>query len=431
MERINYLKNIVKLQKQGIAIGVCSICSSNPFVIETALEHALGSDRFVLIESTCNQVNQFGGYTGMTPYSFINFVYSIAESIHFPKEKIIFGGDHLGPNPWKNENADTSLKKALELIKEYVLAGFTKIHIDCSMRLKNDAGNKNSPLDPYIIAERTAFLCSYAEELIANKKYKPVYVIGTDVPSPGGIKNDSKKIYITKASDFYQTMNFSKEAFYKKNLFSAWERVIAVVVNTGVEYGNQIVYEYERERNKDLCEALKNFPNIVFEGHSTDYQQGTHLKQMVEDGIAILKVGPALTFAMREGLFLLKYIEDELFKGNNDFELSNLINVIDEAMIKNPAHWESYYKGNEQEIKFARKYSLYDRIRYYWTETSVQQSVKKLIKNLESCQIPLSLLSQFFHGSYLKARDRNFKITPMNLIKDKIKEILLDYQVFC
>lgn len=100
---ISTLKGIVSAQKQGQAIGIPSICSAHPYVIEASLRHALAGDASVLIESVSNQVNQFGGYTGMTPADFVAFVHGIAERVGFPRQRIILGGDHLGPNPWSGE----------------------------------------------------------------------------------------------------------------------------------------------------------------------------------------------------------------------------------------------------------------------------------------------------------------------------------------
>ena len=81
-----------------------------------------------------------------------------------------------------------------------------------------------------------------------------------------------------------------------------WDRVIAVVVQPGVEEKDSGCTEYDREKAKELMASIKDFPNLVFEGHSTDYQTKIKLRELIEDGVGILKVGPGLTFAMREGM---------------------------------------------------------------------------------------------------------------------------------
>ena len=70
----DYLKSIVDNQKNGVPKGIYSVCSYNQYVIEASFEQAIEDDSVVLIESTCNQVNQFGGYTGMRPADFKNYI---------------------------------------------------------------------------------------------------------------------------------------------------------------------------------------------------------------------------------------------------------------------------------------------------------------------------------------------------------------------
>ena len=59
------MKDIITRHKSGEHIGICSVCSAHPLVIEAALRFDLSTNNKVLIEATSNQVNQFGGYTGM------------------------------------------------------------------------------------------------------------------------------------------------------------------------------------------------------------------------------------------------------------------------------------------------------------------------------------------------------------------------------
>ena len=122
------LKGIVEAQKSGILTGIYSACTANELVIEAVMERALKGTNYILIEATANQVNQYGGYTGMKPADFKDFVFSLAHKTGFPKDKIILGGDHLGPLMWKNLTAEKAMEESKELIKQFVFAGFTKLH---------------------------------------------------------------------------------------------------------------------------------------------------------------------------------------------------------------------------------------------------------------------------------------------------------------
>ncbi|MDK2827888.1 MAG: D-tagatose,6-bisphosphate aldolase subunit GatZ/KbaZ [Clostridium butyricum] len=428
MAKEHPLKELVNKQKSGISEGIVSICSSNEFVIEASMERALTNGDYVLIESTANQVNQYGGYIGMTPIEFKKFVFSIAKKVDFPLDKLILGGDHLGPLIWKNESSNLALAKASELIKEYVLAGYTKIHIDTSMRLKDD-----TDFNTEIIAQRSAVLLKAAEnaymELNKNNKnvLHPVYVIGSEVPIPGGSQGSDESLQITDAKDFENTVEIFKDVFSKYGLINEWENIVAFVVQPGVEFGNDFVHEYKRDEAKELTDALKNYKTFVFEGHSTDYQTRESLKQMVEDGIAILKVGPALTFALREALIALNNIENELLNNVDSIKLSNFTNVLVSEMINNPEHWKNHYFGDDARKKFLCKYSYSVRCRYYLPTRNVKNSLNLLIRNLENVKIPMTLISQFMPLQYDNIRRGLIKNEPISLIKNAIMNRLNDY----
>lgn len=425
------ISKLVEAHRQGAPVGLVSICSAHPYVIEAAMDRALVYDSYCLIESTSNQVNQYGGYTGMRASDFASFVESIAEKTGLPKERVILGGDHLGPNPWKNEAAELALSKGQQLISDYVKAGYTKIHLDASMPLGGDLDKGLVPLPPKIVAERTAFLCKAAED--AYRKMErgeaestlPVYVIGTEVPVPGGTQED-EGIHITTPEDLRQTVELTKMAFERFGIEAACDRIVAVVVQPGVEFGNQGIHDYDREAARGLSEALRDLPGLVFEGHSTDYQLRSKLKQLVEDGVAILKVGPALTFAMREALFALDAVESELFYGKEE-ESSRVRDVLESVMVARPEHWQNYYHGTKHEMRLARKYSLSDRSRYYWTNPEVERAVQRLLENLNHEGIPLGLLSQYMPVQHRRVREELLVCQPLELVKDKVGMVLDDY----
>ena len=274
--RQNPLKKIVELQKQGKSVGIYSVCSANGYVIEAALKRGLTDHSCVLIESTANQCDQNGGYTGMTPADFKKFVLDIAEKNGFDKDRIFLGGDHLGPLTFAGKNKDEAMADAEELIRCYVDAGFTKIHIDTSMKVKSD--DPDVRLSDEIIARRGARLVKVAEETYKELLVKepgaipPVYIIGSEVPIPGGaVGSEDNGVQVTKVEDFKSTVAAFEKAFADAGLGTdVWDRVIGVVVQPGVEEKDSGCTEYDRENAKDLMASIKGFPSLVFEGHSTD-----------------------------------------------------------------------------------------------------------------------------------------------------------------
>jgi len=429
-------RKLIESQKSGDPQGIYSICSAHPRVVAAAMAQARTDDLALLIESTVNQVNQFGGYTGMNPATFRAFLFDAADRVDFPKDRIILGGDHLGPYPWRKEPAEQAMQKACDLIAGCVKAGYTKIHLDASMPLGGDPVDSVGGLESGLIARREARMAAAAEAAFGESGSPgaagingspPVYVIGTDVPPPGGIQAEEEAVPVTRVDDFEETVSTCVREFEAAGLQDAWRRVIAVVVQPGVEFGDHNVYEYDRVKAKELTAAAGNHSNLVLEGHSTDYQRPELLRQLVEDGVAILKVGPALTFAMRECLFALESIEKELLGGSYKARLSQLGLFLDKAMSDNPEYWQSYYKGSPQEVYLSRKYSLSDRIRYYWQVPMVRGAIALLLNNIRQVPIPLTLLSQYLPRHYLKIREGRLTASPEELIQASIRMILKDY----
>ena len=403
-----YLDEMLAAQKHGEAKGIASICSAHPNVLRRALQ----STRYPLIEATCNQVNQFGGYTGMTPADFVAFVRRIAAEVDFPFDGITLGGDHLGPHPWQHEPARDAMPKAEVLIAQYTAAGFTKLHLDCSMRLADDS---QGPLPKEVSAARAAALAKVAER---SGQGKMSYVIGTEVPRPGGVAAEVEGTQVSSVEDTRETIELHCKAFKDLGLEFAWERVIAVVVQPGVEFGDDFVLPYKPEAAAELSTFIAG-QLMVYEAHSTDYQSPEALKSLVRDHFAILKVGPALTFAYREAIFALAAIEDHCVPAE---DRSNILQVLENTMLAQPGYWNGYYRGTNEEQAFKRKFSLSDRVRYYWAQPEVQNAVDRLLRNLSSKGLPYSLLSQFVGETGLTARQ---------VIDLKIDRVLNAYFAAC
>lgn len=426
----NALQKLVTIQKSGKAVGIYSACSANPFVIEAVLKKGKEDNSCVLIESTANQCDQFGGYTGMKPVDFKNFVHSIADKIGFDKSKLFLGGDHLGPLTWTSLNEKEAMENSEVLIHDYVSAGFTKIHVDTSMKVNDD--DPNTRLSDEVIARRGVHLVKEAEnaykELLKENPdaVEPIYIVGSEVPIPGGSQAAvDEGVQVTKVEDFMATMQTFKDKFKAEGIEDVWERVLGIVVQPGVEEKDAGCTEYNREKAKELSAAIKEVPDLVFEGHSTDYQTKIKLREMVEDGVAILKVGPGLTFAAREGLYALSFIEDEVAKVKG-FEPSNFREVLDQEMLKNDSHWKKHYHGTTEEIALKRKYSFSDRSRYYYATESVEKAISTMLEHLkDGC--PLNLLSQFMPIQYTKVREGALKNDPKELVLDRIGNTIDEY----
>lgn len=408
------LDHVIKQQKLGKPVGIPSLCTAHPTVLDAAMKYAIQNNTHLLIEATCNQVNQFGGYTGMQPINFVQFIQDKLFNQNLPSERIILGGDHLGPSPWQDKPSEEAMRNAELLVHDFVQAGFTKIHLDASMKLADD--NPAIPLQPEIAAARSARLASIAEKAYPAGN-KPRYVIGTEVPVPGGAREHEEGIAVTRPEDVQETIDLTRKAFFKEGLQAAWDRVIAVVVQPGVEFGDDFVLKFDPGKAQALSSFIETQPGLVYEAHSTDYQTEASLNQMVSGHFAILKVGPALTFAYREAVFALAQIEQEWLPA---FKQSHLLQVIESVMQAEDKYWRNYYHGSLIDQTFARKYSLSDRIRYYWPDVRIQNALQTMMANLAEKPIPISLLSQCAPKQYQKIQAGEMANKPDQIVEDHI-----------
>lgn len=420
------IRNLIDRSKSGEAIGITSVCSAHPLVIEATFSRALRNQPpVVLIEATSNQVNQDGGYTGMMPAQFRDYVQAIARRVGFPMDRLVLGGDHLGPNAWTAMPADHAMAKAETMVADYVKAGFRKIHLDCSMSCADDP----VPLPEPLIAERAAQLARAAEAAYdGDPADAPVYVIGTEVPVPGGAAEDLDELAVTSPRAAIATVDMHRKLFSDRGLSSAWDRVIAVVVQPGVEFDHDKVVDYRPQAAVELSAAIKAVDHIVFEAHSTDYQRADALAALVRDQFAILKVGPGVTFALREALWALDAIEAETI---GETARARLREITIACMEAEPGHWQRYYHANGHDLALQLQYSLSDRIRYYWPDRQIAASQDALFANLRATPPSLPLLSQHLPAAYAAVRAGEASLDPVDLVVAHIGATLDIYHGAC
>lgn len=403
--------------------GITSVCSAHPWVIRAAAAQAVEDGSLLLIEATCNQVNQDGGYTGMRPADFRDFVRELVGRARLPDSRLLLGGDHLGPHVWRKLPAEEAMKHAEVMIAQYVRAGFGKIHLDSSMPCSGDP----AVLEDEIIAGRAARLAKVAETSHRDGP-RPLYIIGTEVPVPGGASH-GHELAVTAPEAASRTLAVHKQAFADAGLADSWSRVVGLVVQPGVEFDNVSVLDYDPAKARSLVRWRKeSAANIVFEAHSTDFQRPDAYKALVADGFAILKVGPGVTFAMREAICALAEIEKLTVASEAQ---SRVLETVCAVMRDNPGSWRDYYAGTqaEQDVLLFNSYS--DRIRYYWPDSKIEAAVARLVANLSAAKLPEILLSRYLPSQYQRVRAGQLAPDPEALILDKIRDALRPYAAAC
>lgn len=398
---------VIARNRAGQGVGVPSWCTAHPQTLAAILHSYRDDAAPILIEATCNQVNQFGGYTGMTPADFAGLVRGIARDEGVDPGRLMLGGDHLGPNPWKAEPAQRAMAKARDMVAAYAAAGFTKLHLDASMPCAGEVLSESE------MANRAADLCAVAESAARGPL---VYVIGTEVPVPGGETAPQAQLTVTTPEAARQTVALHREAFAARGLQAAFDRVIGVVVQPGVDFGNTQIMAYDRPRAVTLAAAATGLGGPLYEAHSTDYQSADVLSALVKDHFAILKVGPELTFAFRQAVMALERLEALM-----GLPPSGVTAALMAAMRARPADWRAYVSPGPEEERMML-YGLSDRLRYYWPDEGVQAALSHLITALSAASPPPGLMAQVSGGLVDPA------LTPDRLIRRMVGAVVQKYR---
>lgn len=370
------LGQVIAESRAGSAVAIPSVCSAHPEVLAASLRLAERLDRAVVIEATSNQVNQDGGYTGMRPADFIAFVRGLADGLGVARERVLFGGDHLGPQAWRKLPAEAAMAKAHVMVADYVAAGFTKVHLDCS----EGCAGEPAQLPDAVTVPRAAELARTAVGVRADL----LFVVGTEVPPPGGARHDEgADIPPTRAEAARATLDAHVAAF------DGIGRIGGLVVQPGVEFSPMQVHHLPLARDPGLKEAVAHHPDVVLEAHSTDYQRPAAFVRLAELGFAFQKVGPALTFAWREAIYALDWLSEAAGWGE-----SIVRPAMERVMVADPGSWQGHYHGADLEMQ--RHFGLADRIRYYWPRAEAQAAVAALRDRLAGRALPDALLWQAF-----------------------------------
>jgi D-tagatose-1,6-bisphosphate aldolase subunit GatZ/KbaZ len=147
----------------------------------------------------------------------------------------------------------------------------------------------------------------------------------------------------------------------------------------------------------------------------------------VRDHFAILKVGPGVTFALRETLWALAAIESDMpaIEKKSDLRATAL-----RVMREHPAQWRAHYHDKKNE-SFDLAYSLSDRIRYYWPDPEVTAACDTLLANLRRQPPPLTLVSQYLPRQYAAVRARELEPGVDALLRAGVAAAIRPYIEAC
>ena len=422
---MNDFSALARRNRAGEPCALACVCSAHEDVLIASLGLARETGHPIVIEATSNQVNQFGGYTGMTPRDFVERVREIAFRIGTDPDLLRFGGDHLGPQAWKGEAPAQAMDKARVMVRAYVEAGFAKIHLDCSEGCAGEAAQ----VDDATGAARAVALARTCEEHAPDPS-RLAYVIGTEVPPPGGVRvSDAHDgIVPTSPGRARTTLGVYERAFEAAGLGQAWQRVVGLVVQPGLEFGPSGIDRFDIDSPDPLSEALRQAPHVCFEAHSTDYQHAPVYRELARRHFAFLKVGPALTFAYRQALYSLDHLR-RWYRADGE-DRPDLPALMEQLMREQPGHWRNHYDGEGGALVRQLHFGHADRIRYYWPERRARAAVADLMRDLSSLRVADPVVEQYFppevieRGKALESAEVGW---PKALVHARIQAALRPY----
>ncbi len=426
------LTEILQANRRGERKGVYAACTVNRLAIQAALRQARRDRWPVLIEATAQQVNPEGGYSGLTPADFAAMIRREAAALGLAGGAVILGGDHVGPHPWSAGPAIGAMTKAGALVQALVSEGFAKLHLDATTPCRDDSREKNGSLSMDLIIARTVDLMHAAEKAARRAGTRsPIYVLGSEVPLPGGATAAAGGERVSPPEEIEAFIGAVRKAMHKRGLAAAWPRVVAVVARTGADFSSRNIQPFDVDRASALVALIDSLPGMVCEAHSTDYQPPWVLEKMLASRMAILKVGPWLTFAFREAVFALARIEQLTLATRRGVRRSRLIETMEAAMLANPQHWQHHYQGNAEETRWLRIHSYSDRIRYYWHYPGPQAAFKRLVANLRRHPPPPPLIAEHLPRLYTQVADGRLTREPETLIRQHIGGVIAHYADAC
>ena len=101
-------------------------------------------------------------------------------------------------------------------------------------------------------------------------------------------------------------------------------------------------------------------------------------------------------------------------------------------MLAEPKNWQRFYHGAEEEQRILRRFSLSDRIRYYWPDPAIEAATQRLLANLSAVRaVPLGLLSQHLPLQFDAVREGTLANEPVALVKAAVRFALEPYAAAC
>jgi len=373
MGKLENILNIIDDLKitTGVSRTLLAVCPNSLSVIKAAFRAAKRNNSPIMFAATLNQIDNDGGYTGITQFEFINMLRIEAENLNY-KGPYIAAVDHGGPwlkdiqvkEKWDLDKAMSAVKKSFE---DSISAGYDLIHVDPTVDIHIAKGNS---IDIKVVAARTVELINHCETY-RKKINKPSisYEVGTEEVH-GGLANE------TVFDSFIRELRLGLK---QVNLEDIWPTFIVGKVGTDLH-----TTTFDKKMASKLTEKVRPLGSYI-KGHYTDWVENP--KDYPLCGIGAANVGPEFTISEYNGLIELEDIEKIFYKQGKVAKLSNIKNTL-WRLVYQSNRWQKWLSESEQNQTFdelidsRKEWLIQTGCRYIWQHSEAIAARSLLFNNL-------------------------------------------------
>lgn len=366
------LDRVQELTAQGHKpMTLLAVCPNSPAVIKAAFRAAKRNNAPIMFAATLNQVDNDGGYTGMTQKDFVRVMRVEAKRNNFTGPYIA-AIDHGGPwlkdiqtlEMWPYEKAMDAVKKSYEAA---LLAGYELIHVDPTV---DRFLPKGEIIKIEVVAARTIELITHIENFRKERGLPRIaYEVGTEEVHGG----------LADMSVFNKFLDLLKEGLEKNGCADAWPCFVVGKVGTDLH-----TTFFDPVVAKQLTSTVAKYGSFI-KGHYTDDVENP--EEYPLSGMGAANVGPEFTVAEFNALEELEAVENKLYDEGNVAMHSNMIAILKKLVIDS-GRWKKWVHGDESPDDFEsitpdrQRWLMQTGARYIWQKPEAVAARQTLYSNL-------------------------------------------------
>ncbi|HYX08153.1 MAG TPA: class II D-tagatose-bisphosphate aldolase, non-catalytic subunit [Bacteroidales bacterium] len=372
---MDYILQRLKIleEETGTKRTIFAACPNSLSVIKASLRAAKRCNAPIKFAATLNQVDMDGGYTHLTQHEFVKTIREEARIIHFTGP-VIIAVDHGGP--WLKDTHKTenwSLQQSMDWVKKSfeaaVDAGYDLIHVDPTI---DNTLRNGEIINIEVVAERTLELIEHTENYRRSKGFGRIsYEVGTEEVHGG----------LADMKTFNRFLLLLKNGLERLGLSDVWPCFVVGKVGTDLH-----TTTFDPQVAQKLVKEARKYGSYI-KGHYSDSVENP--EAYPASGMGAANIGPEFTEREYDGLIELAEIEKSLFDEQRIPKISNIQQVIRDAVI-NSGRWKKWLNSDENGNNFSainparQEWLIKTCSRYIWENPEVLVARGKMYRNVEN-----------------------------------------------